>query len=78
MVLILQILLVLVSLVLIAGVLMQSGKSAGLSGAIDGGAQTIFGKKKGLDDLFAKITTISAVAFMILALLVAWLVAKNF
>lgn len=70
----LQVLLVIVSLVLIAGVVMQSGKSAGLSGAIDGGAQTIFGKKKGLDELFSKITTISAILFMALALAVAALI----
>ena len=30
---------------LIATVLLQSGKSAGLSGAITGGAETFFGKK---------------------------------
>lgn len=77
MVVFLQILLVIVSLVLIAGVVMQSGKSAGLSGAIDGGAQTIFGKKKGLDELFAKITTVSAILFMVLALAVAYLVKLN-
>ena len=35
------------SLGLITSVLMQSGKSAGLSGAITGGAETFFGKKKG-------------------------------
>ena len=34
---------------LIAGVLLQSGRAAGLSGAIAGGATTLFGKKKGLD-----------------------------
>lgn len=77
MVIFLQILLIVVSLILIAGVLLQSGKSAGLSGAIDGGAQQIFGKKKGLDELFAKLTTVSAILFMILALVVAALVARQ-
>ena len=38
----------LVALGVIAGVLLQSGKSAGLSGAIDGGATHIFGKEEGV------------------------------
>ena len=36
-----------VAIALIAIVLMQSGKSAGLSGSIAGGAETFFGKNKG-------------------------------
>ena len=50
---------------IIAGVLLQSGRSAGLSGAIAGGATSLFGKKKGLDDVLARITTGFAIAFMI-------------
>ncbi len=73
MILALKILLIICSLVLIAGVLFQSGKSAGLSGAIDGGATAFFGKKKGLDELFGKITTVAAIVFMILALAIAGL-----
>lgn len=69
--LVLKILLIISSLILIAGVLLQSGKSAGLSGAIDGGAATFFGKKKGLDELFSKITTVAAIVFMVLALVIA-------
>lgn len=74
MVVALKVLLVIVSLILIGGVLLQSGKSAGLSGAIDGGAAQIFGKKKGLDELFAKLTTVAAVVFMVLALVIAALI----
>ncbi len=59
---------VIVCLSLIATVLLQSGKSAGLSGAIAGGAQSLFGKKKGMDDLLSKMTTGLAVGFMILAI----------
>ncbi|MDW7675166.1 MAG: preprotein translocase subunit SecG [Bacillota bacterium] len=55
---------VLVSLGLIATVLLQSGKSAGLSGAISGGAEQVFGKKKGIDDLLSKITAVLAIAFL--------------
>lgn len=59
---------VLVSLGLIAVVLLQSGKSAGLSGAIAGGAETFFGKKKGLDEILARASAIVAIMFMITSL----------
>lgn len=59
---------VIVCLSLIASVLLQSGRSAGLSGAITGGAQSLFGKKKGMDDLLGKISTGLAIGFMILAI----------
>ncbi len=62
---------VLVSLGLIATVLLQSGKSAGISGAIAGGAQTFFGKKKGLDELLNKISIGLAAAFIVLTLLLS-------
>jgi len=55
------------ALSMIAVVLLQSGRSAGL-GAIAGGAQSLFGKKKGLDDLLAKATVVIAVVFMVLAI----------
>ena len=49
---------------LIATVLLQSGKSAGLSGAITGGAEKKK-KKKGMDDKFATWSKIFAVVFMV-------------
>ncbi|MGE5370753.1 MAG: preprotein translocase subunit SecG [Solirubrobacterales bacterium] len=64
---------VLAALGVIASVLLQSGKSAGLSGSIAGGAETIFGKKKGMDELFEKLTTIFAISFMVLTLVLALL-----
>lgn len=59
----------LVCLTLIISVLLQPGKSAGLSGSIAGGAEQLFGKQKskGYEALFAKVTTISAVLFMLLS-----------
>ncbi len=57
----------LISAGLIASILMQSGRSAGL-GAIGGGAETFFGKKKGLDEFFGKMTIGLAAAFMVFAL----------
>ncbi|HPF19940.1 MAG TPA: preprotein translocase subunit SecG [Syntrophomonas sp.] len=56
---------------LIATVLLQSGKSAGLSGSIAGGGEAIFGKKKGVDELFAKITAYLSALFFVLTLALA-------
>jgi preprotein translocase subunit SecG len=58
---------------LIFTVLMQEGKSAGLSGTIAGGADVIFGKKKGVDELFAKITAYLAALFLLFTLITAML-----
>lgn len=64
------VLIILSSLGLIASVLLQSGKSAGLSGSISGGAESIWGKNKGrsYETILAKVTTISAILFVISAL----------
>ncbi|HVB09210.1 MAG TPA: preprotein translocase subunit SecG [Bacillota bacterium] len=69
----LLILLLVISVGLIAAVLLQSGRSAGLSGAISGGAETFFGKKKGVDDFLSRLTVILAVLFMALAIVMAYL-----
>jgi preprotein translocase subunit SecG len=63
---------ILSALGLIFTVLMQEGKSAGLSGSIAGGADMIFGKKKGVDELFAKITAYLAGIFLLLTLMTAF------
>ena len=54
-------------------VLMQSGKSSGLSGVIAGGAETFFGKKKAktMEGKLALATKISAAAFIVCALVIA-------
>ncbi len=67
----LMILELLIAMGLIAVVLLQSGRSAGVSGAIGGGAEQIFGKKKGMDEFLAKIATILTVIFFVLTLLIA-------
>ena len=63
---------VILSLALIAVVMLQSGKSAGLSGAIAGGADTFLSKNKAksLDAKLAKMTKWVAIGFMLLALLI--------
>lgn len=57
---------VILSIILIAVVLFQSGKSAGLSGSIAGGAETFFGKNKArtLDGILGKLTGIVAILFI--------------
>ena len=53
-----------ISIALIAVVVLQSGKSAGLSGSIAGGAETLFGgKKKGMDELLTKATMVLGALF---------------
>src|SRR5699024_3136668 len=55
------VLLIIVCISLIAVVLLQSGKSAGLSGAISGGAEQLFGKQKarGMDLVLHRGTVIT-------------------
>lgn len=72
-----KVLLVIFSIGLILVVLLQSGKSAGLSGAITGGAEQLVGRKaRGFDAVLAKITAGLAIGFIGLTLWVAWLVAN--
>ena len=63
------------ALFLIAVVLLQSGKSAGLSGAIAGGADTFLSKNKAksADARLARMTKWVAVVFMILTLVICLL-----
>ncbi|MFX3632491.1 MAG: preprotein translocase subunit SecG [Candidatus Pristimantibacillus sp.] len=72
----LKILLVIFAIGLIAVVLLQKGKSAGLSGAISGGAEHLFGKQKarGLDLFLQRLTVGLAVGFFLLSLIVAYVV----
>ncbi|HMM06985.1 MAG TPA: preprotein translocase subunit SecG [Clostridiales bacterium] len=62
---------VLICLGLIVVILMQSSKSTGVSGVIGGASEQFFGKKKGLDALFARVSAILAVAFFVLTLIIA-------
>jgi preprotein translocase subunit SecG len=62
---------VIIALGVIVTILLQSGRSAGLSGTIAGGAETFFGKKKGLDELLSKMTAGFAVAFLVVTLALA-------
>ena len=67
---------VILAIVLVAVVLLQSGKSAGLSGSVAGGAETFFGKNKArtLDGMLEKLTAVLAVLFIVTSLVLALLV----
>ena len=68
---ILTVLEVLASVALIAVVLMQSGKEAGLSGALAGNNESYMNKSKmgGLDKMLAKATKWIALAWIVLTLI---------
>jgi preprotein translocase subunit SecG len=72
---ILTIVLVIAELFLIAVVLLQSGKSAGLSGSIAGGAETFFGKNnaKSYEGKLEFLTKVSAGAFIVIAIVLSLL-----
>ena len=66
----LLVILLIVSIIMILTILGQTSKSDGFSGAIAGGAEQLFGKKKGnsYDAILSKITTVMAVHYIVLAL----------
>ena len=72
---VLSIIYFIVALGLIAVVMLQSGKSAGLSGAIAGGADTFLSKNKAksADARLARMTKWVAVVFMLLTLIICLL-----
>ena len=66
----LMIILLLASIVLIVSILLQEGRSDGLSGSIAGGAEQLFGKRKsrGYDALLSRITTVAAIIYIVVSL----------
>ena len=70
--LVLSIIDVLAALFLVAVVLLQSGKSAGLSGAIAGGADSFLSKNKAKswDAKLAKMTKWVAIGFMVITFII--------
>ncbi|MGI6204134.1 MAG: preprotein translocase subunit SecG [Anaerovoracaceae bacterium] len=69
---VMMIILMIVSVIMIIAILLQESNSAGLSGAIAGGAEQLFGKKKsrGYDALLHRLTVILAVVYIIVSLAV--------
>jgi len=62
---------IIIAVCLIATILLQSGKSAGLSGSIAGGAEMFFGKKKGMDEFLNKLSIGFATAFFVFTMILA-------
>lgn len=67
---------VIVSVFLIFVILIQSSKGAEMGAAFGGSSQTIFGSR-GAGSLMSKITTISAVVFMVTSLVLAVVATKS-
>lgn len=68
---IVTILYVLICVALVVIVLMQEGKSAGLSGAISGAADTYWGKNKGrsMEGTLVKLTKVLAALFIVISVI---------
>ena len=64
------VILIILAVFLTIVILLQESRSAGLSGAISGGADTFFGKSKGrtIEQKLVKITRICAIAFFVITL----------
>ncbi len=71
-------LLILTGAFVVVAVLLQQGKSkGGLSGTIVGGTETFYGKDKSVqrDGLLSRITTVAAIVFVLLVLVVYFIQA---
>ncbi len=66
-----KIIILIASILIIFAVLLQESRSDGLSSAIGGGAEQLFGKKrsKGYDVILHKVTIVCSVIFFIISLL---------
>ncbi|HCS9145431.1 TPA: preprotein translocase subunit SecG [Staphylococcus aureus] len=69
------VLLIIDCIALITVVLLQEGKSSGLSGAISGGAEQLFGKQKqrGVDLFLNRLTIILSILFFVLMICIIYL-----
>lgn len=69
-------LLVINAIIMIVFIVLQSGKSEGLSGAISGGAEQLFGKQKarGLDLVLHRGTVITGTLFFVLTFVSAYII----
>ncbi|HBG3077168.1 TPA: preprotein translocase subunit SecG [Staphylococcus aureus] len=69
------VLLIIDCIALITVVLLQEGKSSGLSGAISGGAEQLFGKQKqrGVDLFLNRLTIVLSILFFVLMICISYL-----
>ena len=77
-IIVLGILVIVFAVALVVAVLLQSGKDKKLSGAIGGGVDTYFGKNKGktLDRVLPIVTTVMAIIFVALVVVLYVWIAK--
>lgn len=70
---------IILSILIIVLILLQSGKQAGLSGAVAGAGESFFGKNKGktLDAAFSRFTKICAIGFLCTSLFLAYSYAAD-
>lgn len=68
------VLLIIDCIALITVVLLQEGKSNGLSGSISGGAEQLFGKQKqrGIDLFLHRLTIVLSIIFFVLMLSISY------
>lgn len=65
---------IVIGLALMAAIILQTGYSPGMSGAFGGGFQQpggYAGKKKGVDELLARVTIVLVVVFAVITLVLA-------
>ena len=67
---------VLVCLFLILTILLQAGKGAGMGAAFGGASQTVFGGR-GAAPFLAKLTTATAVVFMLTSMTLAYIASQQ-
>ncbi len=67
---IVNIIYLIICVIIIGVVLLQAGRSAGISGSIAGGAETFFGKNKGraYEQMLSKYTGWIAILFVIISI----------
>jgi preprotein translocase subunit SecG len=70
---IVRVIYLLICLAIIAIILLQTGRSAGISGAISGGAETFFGKNKARsqEGMLKKATVVVAVLFVVISIVLS-------
>ncbi|AEJ39704.1 preprotein translocase subunit SecG [Methylacidiphilum caldifontis] len=64
---------IIVAVLLMGSILLQTGYTPGMSGALGGGytQQGLGGKKQGVDEFLAKVTVVLSILFAVITLLLA-------
>jgi preprotein translocase subunit SecG len=68
----LTVFLIVLAVALVATVLLQAGRGAGLTASF-GGAEQLFGRRRGVDTFLSRLTVVLGIAFFLVALLIGYL-----